>query len=166
MMPGDHMLFGIIFALGISLVIPQLLSPLWIIVIFLSSIFIDVDHYFASVKAGRGWSLGKAYKWYCTRNRTTKDFVDKSFIPLHSLEFLIGLLLLYILSMSNGYILLGSFLLSIFLGCGFHIVLDLVVIIYNKEDLYIKTSFIYTYFQNKKLLEKSKRNEKTKRFKY
>jgi hypothetical protein len=158
MMPGEHMLWGFCFCLLTVMVFPQI-GLFGLFIVFMSSIFIDIDHYIASVKAGNGWGVGKAYSWYMHPKNSTKDFVEKSFIPFHSIEFLILLAICAFGSYTISHILF-IFFFSALLGCTFHLVLDLGFMISEKikgedQKMYIKISFIYSYFKNKSLLAKN-----------
>jgi hypothetical protein len=160
MMPMEHVGIGFLAALVISVIFPGL-GITGLFLVFLASIFIDVDHYFAYVKAKKDWSLKRAYAWFMNDDGTTKSFVEKAFIPFHSIEFLALLIgMLYII---NNYVLpvwMFHVVFSILLGCTIHLVVDLIYILYTHDKLYIKVSFIYSYFKNMSLLK----NEHIKRY--
>jgi hypothetical protein len=147
MIPREHMLWSFGFCIIIGMLFPSI-GIAGIFIIFSASILIDVDHYFASVLAGNGWSLDKAMKWYETKGKTKEEFVAKTFMPLHSIEFL--LILSCFLLFTDG--LMFNIIIYLLAGFIFHIILDLSIMIYKKEEYYYKVSLIYTYFKNRKLL--------------
>ena len=149
----EHFLLGFFFTLGVGAMFTGL-GPLYLLVVFMASIFIDIDHYFAYVKAKKNWSLSGAWKWFTTGDGKIRSFVEKSFIPFHSIEFIICLFgVLYTIDHLLWPVWLFKFVFAILLGCVFHIVVDLIYILYTHDKLYIKVSFIYSYFKNKSLLK-------------
>jgi hypothetical protein len=151
MIPGDHMLLGFVFSLLIYAILPQI-GFLGLFVMFLASIFIDIDHYLAYVKAKKDWSLSNAFKWYEVRPTNISEFVDKTFYPFHGIEFLLILAGLAYLANYFALTFIFNMILSVLLGCIIHLVLDWGYMIYNKDPLYLKLSFIYCYFKHKSLL--------------
>jgi len=156
MMPGTHLLLGLCFSFGVLIIFP-FIGFFGLIIILLASVLIDVDHYIAYIRAGNGWSARKAYFWYIHPKNTIKDFVEKAFVPFHSIEFLL-IILFCIFGFRLISPILSIFFFYILLGCLFHLILDLIFIIYQKlqghhKEAYIKISFVYTYCKNMLLLK-------------
>jgi hypothetical protein len=149
MMPNKHVLYGFLFSLVCIAIAPQI-GFIGSLLIFLSSIFIDIDHYFASVIAGRGWSFKKAYEWYTSkRHMSKKDYVYSWIIPFHSIEF-------FIICFSAWYLASGwlaNIVLYIIIGSLFHIFLDIAMLIKMKKPAYLKLSFFYTSYINYRYLK-------------
>lgn len=152
MIVGEHVLWGFLFSLAAGYIFPGI-GPYGIILVFLASVFIDVDHYFAYVKAKKDWSLKKACEWFVIDDKTTQSFVEKSFIPLHSIEFIALIIgILYLINYMIWPVWVFKFFFCILLGCVFHIILDLGYILWTHGLLYGKISFIYSYRKNMLLL--------------
>jgi hypothetical protein len=142
MLPNKHVLYGSIFSLLAWALFPQI-GFIGALVIFLASVFIDVDHYFASVLAGNGWSLKKAYDSYAKGEKQTKyQYVCSWIIIFHSIEFFIIALSIWYLS--SGWF--ANFILYNIIGCLFHMVLDIIMLIQMKKPVYLKLSFFYTSY--------------------
>ena len=148
MLPPKHLLLGILLAIVILIVYPQI-SLLNLGIIVLSSILIDIDHYFYYIYKKKKINPIKAYKWYitqgkkcCSLTREQKAKVHFGTCLLHGIEILVILFLL------------GFFVSDIFyfilIGFTFHLLLDLSVeIIYDND--YNKLSVIYTFLKSKGL---------------
>ena len=116
-------------------------------VIFLSSIFIDIDHIlFYSIKE-RNFNLFKFWSWskinqdkYKKLSKFERDKLKKPYFIFHSIEFII---ILIIFSFFN------KIFLWILAGFLFHLVLDYIALIYEKEHFSIKFSQIWLWFRNK-----------------
>ena len=130
MLPKWHFLYGYVFS--IVLVYFFDFSLFAGLVVFLSSVFIDLDHvliYFLKTKNLNPW---KFYSWSIERKEKfdlvsfekRKDFKRPHYI-FHGIEFLVLLVLLSSLNI---------FFYWILLGVSFHLVLDLVL--FKKEHLY------------------------------
>jgi len=115
--------------------------------ILLSSILIDVDHYFFYVIKKKDWNPKKAYEWF--DEKMEKALVSNScenrvffseFYLLHGLEFLI---ILFILSF------IFPFFLFIFVGASFHLLSDIIYgkIAFNKTE---KFSIMHGFLSYKK----------------
>lgn len=145
MLPKWHILYGYIFSL--ILIYFFNFSLFLGFIVFLSSIFIDLDHvliYFIKTKNLNpvkfyDWSMNKRKTWACVPFEKRGNFRTPHFI-FHGLEFLI---LLIILSF------LHSFFFWILLGVLFHLILDFTELIYLREHLSIKTSQIWVWQRNK-----------------
>ena len=140
-MPNKHVRYGAIFSLLAWAFFPQI-GFIGFLLIFLSSVFIDIDHYFASVIAGNGWNPRKAYLWYIGENKTKKESVLKWIIPFHSIEFFIVAFGIWYLS--SGW--LANIILFMLIGSLFHMFLDLLELNKYNDPLYLKLSFFYTSY--------------------
>lgn len=162
MMPDEHIKYGFFFSLLAYAIFPQigLIGP---ILIFLSSVFIDVDHYFAFIVSGHGFSLKKASEWYSIKDQTKKDYIHSWVIPFHGIEFFIFLFGLWFLS--NGMI--ANIFLYIIIGCIFHLFLDICILIKQEKPIFLKLSFLYTSYLHYKFLKYNIKPKylKTKTFK-
>jgi len=145
MLPKWHLLYGYIFS--IILIYFFNFSLLAGSIVFLSSVFIDLDHvllYFLKTKNLNPykfytWSIKRKKAWSCVALNRKSEFVKPHFI-LHGIEFFVLVLLL---SFAH------PLFLWIFLGISFHLVLDFIVLFYEKEHLSIKTSQIWLWQRNK-----------------
>jgi hypothetical protein len=146
MMPKWHVLAGAIF----SLLLIKFFDIGWSagLVIFLSSVFIDIDHYALYVLKERRIHPGEFWKWSIAKTEKWKKFSKKekelhkgSHFLLHGVE---GLLLLFILS----FFWITFF--WIFIGFGLHLFLDLIDKIFSGEHPAVKSSQIWLWQRNKK----------------
>ena len=161
-MPDNHIKYGFFFALLAYAIFPQI-GLIGIIFIFLSSVLIDIDHYFAFVLSGHGFDLQKAFKWYLNKNKTKKDYIDSWVIIFHGFEIFIILWSLYFLL--DG--IFSNLMLYIIIGFIFHILLDCYMLIKNKQPIYLKLSFLYTSYLHYNFLKYNIKPKylKSKRFK-
>ena len=142
-----HIILGAI----LSLILVNLFNFSWVagIIIFLSSVLIDVDHYLYYVHRKKDWSLINAYSWFIIRRKKLLTFSRKqrsqfytSFDFLHGFEVLIFLFLLgKFISVYFYYILIGFTI---------HLSFDIfdVIHFYGRID---KFSLIYDYVKFGKL---------------
>ena len=108
MLVSKHIFFGLIFVGFLYLIFPQI-ELIELSIIFLSSILIDVDHYFYYVYKKKNWNLKRAHKWHINE---FKKFLSLSwkqrnktptrFSLLHGIE---TLLFVFLLSFINQYFL-------------------------------------------------------------
>lgn len=117
MLPKWHALIGflcsiILYALGVS--------PFYSLIVFLASVFIDVDHYLFYVRKTGETSLKKAYRWHILLGKKHKPIMH----IFHTLEFH-----LLILALSFFYPLF----FFIFIGMLIHSFLDIAQMIEDKE---------------------------------
>jgi len=118
MFPKWHILLGIIFS--ILLYILFKITLFQTLLVFLSSVLIDIDHYLFFVKRKKEFSLKKAFNWH-------KKLVGKQHKPImhvfHTIEFVTLILIL-------------SFFWDIFvfvlIGILFHSIIDIIDMFYNK----------------------------------
>ncbi len=147
MYPFRHFFFGAIFSFLLFLFFPQI-GFIEFFIIFLSSIFIDVDHYLYYVFRKKNISLKKSYKWFVKLDKKSLSLSKKERNNFYSgLCFLHGveiLLLLIFLSFFSIYFL------YVFIGFLFHLFLDYIeqVNCHNRID---KLSLIRDFLKFKKL---------------
>jgi len=145
MLPDKHIIFGIIFSVLLYLLFP--LTFLQVILIFIGSIFIDLDHYLRYTVITKNFnpfrsldlSLKRTKKWRSLTYEQKQEYKTPQFI-FHGIEFWIILILLSFLFPPLKWILIGI---------AFHMVLDIIDLIHHKEDIFLKLSQIYTYKKNK-----------------
>jgi hypothetical protein len=149
MQPKIHFLLSIPFL--IFLYFTFKIPFYWLLIVFLSNIFIDIDHFFYySLKNKKTFSIKsfkESYSWYKSKskffNNLKKEELKKyyfGFYIFHGIEFL---LLVFILSFFN------KFFFFIFLGIGFHYTFDLIYALKEKWPLQ-KFSWIYSFIERKK----------------
>ena len=151
MMPKWHVLLGGMF----SLFLIALFNFTWIngLIIFLSSVMIDLDHYFLYVlrkrklSPKRFWreSLKKIKIWKGFSKEEKKLHKEAHFL-LHGLEMLLVLLVLSFF---------WKVFFFIFLGFSFHILLDLLNKILARESLASKLSQIWLWQRNKRVVSQA-----------
>ncbi len=142
MMPKWHVLYSFVLAYSLNWFFH--ISFLATILIFLSSILIDVDHYLIFILREKKIHPKKFWNWSINTKKEWLKEGEKSFYkyPLFIFHGLEALLILAILS------LLYLPFFWIFIGFSFHLFLDLLDLIYREEKLH-KLSQIYTFKRNK-----------------
>jgi len=145
MLPQWHVLSGFIFSY--ILVYFFNLSVYAGIIIFLASVFIDLDHYFRYILKNKDYSL---IKFIQLSNKETKRFrrlsKQEKFqykIPnfiFHGIEFFA---VIFFLSSFN------KIFLWIFIGSIFHMIFDFIDMYHHKDPFFIKISQIYVFIKNK-----------------
>ena len=151
MLPKWHILFGIIFSVLLFFVWPKI-GISGMLIIFLSSVLIDFDHYAYYVFKKKDFSLKHAYIWYVEMdkkflklNKKTRKKYYYAFCFFHGFE---SLLILFILS-----IFYFPFLF-ILLGFLFHLIIDAVHTLYKaKKDIFCLISFSYYLLNKKNMIE-------------
>ena len=121
MLPKHHAILGFIFALNLFIFFIEItLIPA--IIIFLSSILIDVDHYLYYVFIKKDLSLKKAFQWfvkiskiYDSLSKNQRKKIHRSIFFFHGIEALVVLFLIGV------YLPLANFIAYGFL---FHLILD------------------------------------------
>jgi len=156
MYPKHHFFLGIILALILFFIFPQI-GWIGFFIILTATVLIDVDHYTYYVYKKKDWNLKKAYYWsfkngkkYLSLPREQKDKYYTGFCFLHGIEILIILFFLgKFFSVYFYYILIGF---------SFHLFLDIIdqIIINKRID---KLSVIHDFFKFKKLKLIQEENE-------
>lgn len=92
MLPRWHILYGALFAIFLGVVSPS--TPFsYLFIVFLSSVFIDLDHYFCAVKNTGKISLLKAFVYHSRQDLTLRRLEKNGKRPrgdfhlFHTLEF-------------------------------------------------------------------------------
>lgn len=139
----------IIINLIISLILLFFISPIYVLVIFTSSILIDFDHYLYYIFEKKRYSLKSAYNWYLIERKRFHNLSPKEkkkhryFIFIfHGLEILIILLFLSLYTPILFFVLTGFFI---------HLTEDSIVAAkfkYLKRKLFL-TYAIYFHTKNK-----------------
>ena len=144
MLPIWHMSIGLAFTILVWLAIPQI-PFLYLILIFLSSVLIDFDHYAVSVSKTGSISIRKSFDYHNKKRIEEKRDISKGikkrgdFHIFHTMEFhfLIGLLSLF---------WIGFF--YIFIGMIFHSFLDLIDLIIKKR-FHRREYFFFNWIRKK-----------------
>lgn len=148
MLPQEHALFGIILVGIIFLFFPSV-GLTGAVIIFASSILIDVDHYFYYVYKKKKINPFKAYKWFIEkkekRKKVTKEQKRKIHFGVYTLHGVEILIILFTLSF-----FVSNIFYFILIGFTFHLVIDLTLEILKYND-FDKISVIYTFLKSRGL---------------
>ncbi len=147
MLPKYHLLFGFLFSLILYLLFP-FIGLLGFLIIFASSVLIDIDHYIYYIFTKKNFNLGKAYKYFSEKRKfflsslkRQKNNSNPAMYLLHGIEVL---LILFILG-----IFLNKLFLFIFIGFGFHLFLDVLEQVYYGFGI-AKVSLMYDFIKLEK----------------
>lgn len=153
MMPKWHLLFG--FILSYVLVYFFNFSIIYGVIVFLSSVFIDLDHvlvYFLETKSlhpKKFWeySISKKAKWD-NLTISEKESLKRTHFIFHGIEFILILILISIFV---------KILFLVLAGVLFHMVCDLIYLLYSGEHVSFKVSQFWLWHRNrsKKSLEQN-----------
>lgn len=143
MMPKYHLIYGFIFSTLIFYFFPSIKIS-GFLVLWASSIFIDLDHAVRYSIKTKNFNPIKFWKWSVKESRKRKNLdYSKYKYPvffLHGIEFVIFLICL------SFYFGWSKFLL---IGVIFHLILDYIHLIFRKFPLDMKLSLIWTILRNK-----------------
>ncbi|MEM3113460.1 MAG: hypothetical protein QXI33_03510 [Candidatus Pacearchaeota archaeon] len=156
MLPKTHAILGLVFSLIVFAIFPEIKFTGFLIIWF-SSIFIDVDHYLYYVYKTRDLSLKNAYAWFVKRHnyflklsyrKRRKKINSRPIVPcvFHGFETALMLILL-------AYFIHSLFWL-ILTGIVFHQILDFIYILgngYTFRHIGSQTYNILNYKKQKKL---------------
>jgi len=148
MLPRYHIFYGFIFSLIIFYTFSEI-DLTSAIIIFISSVLIDVDHYLFYAFTKKDLSLKNAISWF---NEENKKFLKKPFkermkltdqVPciFHGIE---ALIILFILATFS------EVFLFIAIGFIFHQILDFIFLIYNGFTIKHLGSQTYNILKYKK----------------
>jgi hypothetical protein len=135
MLPKWHFLLGIIFCILLYLLFPSI-GYINLLIVFFSSFFIDVDHYFYYALRKKDWNLKRAIDWHYKLPKYHKPLFD----IFHSLEFII------ILSVFSFYF---PFIFFILVGILFHSIVDIIDILLRGKILQ-REFFAFRFLLSKK----------------
>jgi len=148
MLPSKHIIIGLITALAIFFAFPQV-GWLGFLIILLSSVLIDFDHYLYYVITQKDLSLRRAYGWFIKNrkiwlslSKKQKETFESGIIIFHGIECWILLVLL---------IFVSKLFIFVLIGVAIHMVLDFIDLYRYNMPLHVKLSQIYTHKRNKKL---------------
>jgi len=146
MTPRWHALYGFVFS--IILIEFFNFSIIAGLIVFSSSILLDIDHYLLYLYKDKRICPIKAVKWnfekrknYLSKSKEERRKQKLPYYLLHGVEFLIPVFIL-------------SFFFPpiywVFLGIALHLFLDYIELMYYQEPLYQKFSQIFLFFENKR----------------
>lgn len=146
MKPKWHILFG--FMVSYILVLFGWISLTGGIIVFLSSVLIDVDHYLWYVWKKKDFNLGNAIKWYYQYEKhfsdKSKEEKEKYEFPAYIFHSLIFWLIILILGLK-----INVFFIWVLIGIGIHIVADFFVLRYHRVPWYLKVFPCFVMLRNK-----------------
>lgn len=116
MLPGQHAIYGLGFALLMKLLIVPGLNLIAIALIFLAAVFIDVDHYIVYVYRHKDLNLKRAVNYFKEMGEKLKNKKNRApLLVLHTVEFMLVLIAL------SFYHIYFAFIAA---GVIFHVLLD------------------------------------------
>jgi hypothetical protein len=160
MYPKTHLIWGFIASVLLFLIFPSI-GWLGFILIWASSVLIDIDHYLYFVYKTNNWNLKKSLSWYSSNckkfeamSSNEKEKIYTGLCFLHGLELILILFIAFFIL--NFYIPSYSEIpLFIIIGFIIHQILD-AIDLYRKEYRFDKViSFTYSVLNSrgKKLLQ-------------
>jgi len=148
MLPSKHLFFGVLFALILFVIFPQI-GLIGFLLIVSSTVLIDVDHYLYYVYKKKDWSLKNAYKWhidcgklYLNLPKKKQQDICLGISFLHGIEMMVILFIIFLYFKS-------PFFLFILTGFVFHQSLDLIEIVYEDTNPCKVLSIIYSLSHRK-----------------
>jgi hypothetical protein len=149
MYPSQHIILGILFGTFLFLLWSNYFGIIGVIIVFASSVLIDVDHYIYYALKKKDWNLKHSYLWYRSLEEKTSLWSRNKLNSVHAgCFFLHGIELIFI------FLVLGFFLTKLFyfiaIGLSFHLIMDRFTenIYHDRTD---KISIIYDFIKFKKL---------------
>ena len=135
-----HILFGALFTFIIWVFVPRI-SPVYLVLIFLSSFLIDFDHYMNSVIKNKKLSLFHAFEYHKKLNK--KEIEEKKkgirrkgdFHIFHTIESHVFVAIV-------GLLWIGFFF--VFIGMVFHSLIDLAESLY-RDRFYRREYFFFNW---------------------
>ena len=148
MLPSRHIILGFLASLAIFLLFPQV-GWLGFLIIFLSSVLIDFDHYLWYVVKKKDFSLKNAYEWFVNNreiwlalNPSQREKFQYGIIIFHGIECWILLVLLTFISKWFIFVLIGVLI---------HMVFDFIDLYRYNGPIGAKLSQVWVHQRNKKL---------------
>lgn len=150
MLPSRHIILGFLASLLLLWIYPEF--QWWgAVIIFLSSVLIDVDHYLFYTIKHRDFSLSNAYRWFIKHRDVflklspeEREKMERAIIIFHGVECWILLALLMLVHYVFGLILIGFFI---------HMIFDFIDLHKSKVPHRYKISQWHVHKRNKKLKE-------------
>ncbi len=143
MMPKSHLIYGFLFSLLIFLLSPSIKLSGFLIV-FLSSIFIDLDHAVRYSIKTKNFNPLAFWKWSILEGNARKNLNYSVYkLPvffLHGVEFVL------VLAILSFYF---NWALFVLIGVLFHLFLDYIDLLQKHEPLIMKISQIAVLIRNK-----------------
>ena len=138
MLPRWHIVLGFLFSIILFLIIPGV-SWIMISLVFLASVFIDLDHYANAVYKTGNISLFSAFDYYKQKER--EEIAERKrgirrrgdFQFFHTIEFHLLIALL-------GFVWIGFF--YIFMGMAFHSLLDIIDM--GRSGMLYRREFVFS----------------------
>ena len=129
MLPKSHIILGAVFSVILFLFLG--VSSINAFLVFLSSVFIDIDHYLFYIFRKKDFNLTRACRWHICMGDYHKPIMQ----IFHSVEFIF-----LVLAIS----LIFPAFVFIFLGLLFHSILDILEMVHKKN---LKTrEFFFTRY--------------------
>lgn len=149
MRPRGHIIYGLLTSIIISIFFNLGMTPF--LIIFSSSILIDLDHVTRYIIKTRNFSPKKFFQY------SEKTFVKlNSLSPKEKTKYKYPFFIFHGIEALIIFFLLSKFsavFLYIFIGFTIHLFLDYCNIIKHKTTILIKTSQLYTLLRNRKKKE-------------
>jgi len=146
MFPKYHLILGLLLSPILLLLFPGI-GFLGVLLIFLSSFLIDVDHYLYYVYNKRDWSLKRAYRWFIKRRKA------HSKLPKEEVGEYKQIILIFHGIECWGLIFLISLIFNpmflVFFGIIFHLLFDFVESLYYGISISDKFSQVYVFIMNR-----------------
>lgn len=150
MLPKKHIILGLIFSLTLIFLFPAI-GWKGFGVIFLSSVFIDIDHYLYFIFKKKDINLMNSYNWFIKKRKeffsVSREQRNKTIPMLFVFHGIEVLLIVFVLSFFS------RIFFFIFLGFSFHLLVDSIIqtTYWNRID---KVSLIYDFLKCRKLKTK------------
>jgi len=147
MLPKYHFLIGLVFSLSLFFIFPQI-TFIKALIILVSAVVMDFDHYVYYVSKKRSLNLKKAYHWFSRRHKKvlslSREKRNEIYLGIHFLHGLEPLLILFVLG-----IYISEYFFYILIGFTLHLFLD---VIHQRtiHDRFDRISLIYDILKFKK----------------
>lgn len=142
MLPRWHVILGLLFTIFLWIAAPET-NLFYLLLVFLSSIFIDLDHYAHAVWNNKKLSLFHAFEYHKIRDKELRLLERKGLKPktdfhlFHTIEFHLLIALFSIIWAPAFYL---------FVGMAFHSLLDLFYLL-KSGKLYRREYFFFRWLQ-------------------
>ena len=147
MLVSRHIIIGALVAIILHLFFPAI-TWTYSLIIFLSSVLIDVDHYVYYAVLKKDINFKRSYNWFMENREKAKKLkltnsknYQEAIFFLHGVEFMFILILLIFTSRLFAYVLIGIII---------HMLLDFVDATIHGDSFKNKLSAVHTHIRNKK----------------